>query len=267
MAGAGAFFDLDRTLINGSSAFSFGIEAWRQGLAETADIGRWGFSALMFAIAGDKGDGASVDIRTEFLARIAGAPEGQLDAIGQAVLPKLVTRVRPEARKLLTMHHEAGRETWIVSASPQRIVEPLAGSLAMSGAIGNDGEVVDGVFTGELKGEFIYGEGKARAIFKLAAERGYDLDLSYAYSDSISDLPMLEVVGHPVAVNPDSELEDVAHERGWPIVIFARKTKRVVAMSGVSVISLTAAGLAYFVGRRHGRTTALAQVGLERLDV
>jgi len=260
MPSAAAFFDLDRTLISGASAFPFGVEAWRQGLATRGDIAKWGVAALSFLLAGDKGDGASMDIRSEFLARVQGASFSDLDRVGQAVLPKLVSRVRPESRKLVSMHHEAERDTWIVSASPHTIVEPLAASLGMTGAIGTEGEIVDGVFTGELAGPFIYGPGKAQAIEKLASDRGYDLDLCYAYSDSISDLPMMEVVGHPVAVNPDSELARVARERGWPIVIFARKTKRAVAYSGVGVMTVATAVAGYALGRRHGRTAALAQM-------
>lgn len=258
MASAAAFFDLDRTLISGASAFPFGVEAWRHGLASWGDIVRWGAAALAFMIAGDKEDGSIHDLRGEFLTRVEGASVADLDQIGQAVLPKLVARVRPESRKLIAMHHEAGRDTWIVSASPQRIVDPLAASLGMSGAIGSEGQVVDGRFTGELDGPFIYGTGKAEAIEKLASDRGYDLELSYAYSDSVSDLPMMEVVGHPVAVNPDSQLDRIAHERGWPIVIFARRTKRVFALGGVVAVSAGAAGVAYAVGRRHGRNATLA---------
>jgi len=266
VASSAAFFDLDRTLISGASAFPFGIEAWRQGLADWGDIARWTSGALAFLITGDKGKGASLHLRGEFLDRIRGSAVADLDRIGQAVLPRLVDRVRPESRKLIAMHHEAGRDTWIVSASPQRIVEPLAAALGMTGAIGTEGEVVDGRFTGELAGPFIYGSGKAQAIDKLAGDRGYDLKVSYAYSDSISDLPMMELVGHPVAVNPDSQLDTVAHERGWPIVIFARKTKRAFALSGAMTASIGAATIAYAIGRRHGRTTTLAQLGRTTLD-
>lgn len=260
MANSAAFFDLDRTLISGASAFPFGVEAWRQGLATSGDIAKWTIAAIGYLVAGDKGDGSTLDVRTEFLTRIEGASVTDLDLIGQAILPRLVSRVRPESRKLITMHHEAGRDTWIVSASPQRIVEPLASSLGMTGAIGTEGKVVDGHFTGELDGPFIYGPGKAQAIEKLSVDRGYDLNLSYAYSDSVSDLPMLELVGHPVAVNPDSELDSVAHERGWPIVIFARKTKRAVAVSSVIAASISAAGAAYALGRKHGKTSTLAKL-------
>ena len=258
MANSAAFFDLDRTLISGASAFPFGVEAWRQGLATRGDILKWTIAALSFLIAGDKGDGASVDIRGEFLARVEGASVSDLDQIGQAILPKLATRVRPESRKLVAMHHEAGRDTWIVSASPHAIVEPLATSLGMTGAIGTEGEVLDGRFTGRLGGPFIYGPGKAEAIEKLASERGYELALSYAYSDSISDLPMMELVGHPVAVNPDAELRAIAMERGWPIrrfesAVTLRDKLPAIAASG-AVVTGIAAILAYWAlkGRKSG---------------
>lgn len=261
MPNAAAFFDLDRTLISGASTFLLGVEAWRQGMATTNDVIGWTVEALGFLLAGDRGEGASTDARTEMLAQIKGASVEELDRIGEAVLPKLVAKVRPEARKLISMHHDAGRETWIVSASPQRLVQPLALALGMTGAIGTEGKVAGGKFTGELDGPFIYGPGKATAIEKLAGDRDYDLTRCYAYSDSVSDLPMLELVGHPVAVNPDSDLDTLAHERGWPIVIFARKTKRVVAASAAVSGSIAAAGLAYALGRRHGRNSALVQIG------
>ena len=106
----------------------------------------------------------------------------------------------------------------------------------------------------------IWRDGKVDAIEKIAADFGYDLERSYAYSDSVSDLPMMEAVGHPVAVNPDSELDSVSHERGWPVVIFARKTKRAVALSALGTAGMAAAVGAYALGRKHGRSSALAQM-------
>ncbi|MGH8915542.1 MAG: HAD family hydrolase [Acidimicrobiia bacterium] len=264
MANSAAFFDLDRTLISGASAFPLGVEAWRQGLASNPDIGRWVISAISFKILGDKGD-ASDDIKGDFLTRIAGASVAALEMVSTAVLPKLVARVRPESRKLIKMHHDAGRDTWIVSAAPHEIVEPLARSLGMTGAIGTKGKVAAGHYTGELDGPFVYGAGKVEAMEKIAADRGYDLERSYAYSDSISDLPMMEAVGHPVAVNPDSELDTIAHERGWPVVIFARKTKRAIALSVSGTIAGSGVALAYALGRRHGRSSALAQMAQRQI--
>ena len=267
MAQAAAFFDLDRTLISGASAYALGIEAWRQGLANNQEIAKWAIAALSFKAMGDKGDAVSEDIRADFLNHIADTSTEELSSLISAVVPRLLSRVRPESRKLIAMHHDHGRDTWIVSASPQAIVTPLAEDLGMTGAIGTRGEVVDGRFTGRLEGPFVYGAGKAEAVEKLASERGYDLALSYAYSDSISDLPMMELVGHPVAVNPDSELGSTAHERGWPVVVFAKKTKRALAFSGVGIGTAAATTIAYLLGRRHGRSSTLAQMTLKRLGV
>lgn len=264
MANSAAFFDLDRTLISGASAFPLGVEAWRQGLASNPDIGRWAVSAISFKLLGDKGD-ASDDVKGDFLSRIAGASVAALEMVSAAVLPKLVSRVRPESRKLIKMHHDSGRDTWIVSAAPHEIVEPLARSLGMTGAIGTKGRVVAGHYTGELDGPFVYGAGKVEAMEKLASDLGYDMERSYAYSDSISDLPMMEATGHPVAVNPDSELEAVAHERGWPVVIFARKTKRAIAATALGTVASTTVALAYALGRRHGRASAMAQFAQQQM--
>jgi phosphoserine phosphatase len=118
--------------------------------------------------------------------------------------------VRPEARQIVDMHRHAGRATYIVSASPVELVNPLAGAMGMTAGIGTVSEIVDGVYTGKLAGPFCYGAGKVEAITELARWEGLDLNQCYAYSDSASDLPMLELVGHPVAVNPDSKLERVA---------------------------------------------------------
>ena len=264
MANAAAFFDLDRTLISGASAFPLGIEAWRQGLASRVDIAKWAVAALSFKLLGDKDQSASHDIKADFLATIAGSPVSAIEGVGSAVLPRLAARVRPESRKLISMHHEQGRDTWIVSASPHQLVDPLAASLGMTGAVGTEAEIVDGHYTGQLAGPFVYGEGKATVLEKLSSDRGYDLERCYAYSDSISDLPMMELVGHPVAVNPDSELERVAHERGWPIVIFARKTKRAIALGSVGAGTAISSGVAYLLGRRHGRSSTLANIAKRR---
>ncbi len=151
------------------------------------------------------------------------------------------------------MHAEAGRARYIVSASPQELISRLAVELGLEGGIGTRSEIVDGRYTGELDGPFVYGVGKAGADEKLAKERGYDLRLSYAYSDSSSDLPLLELVGHPVAVNPDRALEAIAHQRGWPTVEFSRTAKRVVKTTTAVTGAAGVAVAGYLLGRRHGR--------------
>lgn len=258
-AGA-AFFDLDRTLISGSSAFHFGLAAWRRDLVPTWRLLSDAADALLFALTGAS-DEKSEAVRDRILSAVEGSARADLVALNEDVIPKLLERVRPEAHGLLDMHAEADRDRYIVSASPIELVAPLAESLGMEGGIGTTSEVVDGHYTGRLDGPFVYREGKAEAIRRLADERGYDLRLCYGYSDSGSDVPMLELVGHPVAVNPDRHLETVAHRRGWPIVIFSRTTKRVVKSTTAALGAGALASGTYLLGRRHGRRQARTHAG------
>jgi len=220
---AAAFFDLDRTLISGSSAYTFGVAAWRAKMLPTRQLVGDAAGALVFRLAGASDDKTS-KVRDRILGAVQGVAQDDLVALNGTVIPTLLEKVRPEAKTLIEMHRKAGRHTYIVSASPIEVVDPLARALGMTGGIGTRSAVVDGIYTGELDGPFVYGEGKSVAIKALAAEKGYELDRCYSYSDSASDLPMLEAVGHPVAVNPDSALEAVARRRAWPIVIFHRRT-------------------------------------------
>lgn len=259
-ARAAAFFDLDRTLISGSSAFYFGVAAWRNDMLTFSDLLNDAAKAVSFKLFGST-DESSEAVRDRILQAVEGAEQAELLAMNEEIIPRILEQVRPESRGLIDMHHEAGRDCWIVSASPVEMVEPLAQSLGMEGAIATTSEVVDGHYTGRLEGPFVYGAGKAEAIGKLAADRGYDLRLCYSYSDSASDLPMMEMVGHPVAVNPDRPLETVAHQRGWPIVIFSRRTKKVVKTTTAAAGAVALATTTYGLGRRHGRIASEAARG------
>jgi HAD superfamily hydrolase (TIGR01490 family) len=240
-----AFFDLDRTLISGSSAFVFAAAARRAGLLSSRQLARDGASALAFKLRGAS-DEKSAALRDRILGAVTGARQDDLVALNAEVLPKLLDKIRPEARRLLDLHRHAGRATYIVSASPVEIVEPLATALGMTGGIGTRSALVDGVYTGELDGPFCYAAGKVEAITELARWEGFDLSQCYAYSDSASDLPMLEAVGHPFAVNPDGPLARHALRHGWPIVHFSQRTRAVIrrVAGGVAAVALTGAGFA-----------------------
>lgn len=261
---AAAFFDLDRTLISGASPFYFGIAAWRNKMIPTRELLSDAVNAIAFRLAGAS-DEKSAAVRDRILHAVEGAEQADLLSLNEEIIPQLLGKVRPESRGLVEMHHEAGRDTYIVSASPIELVDPLAKSLGMTGGIATRSQVHEGVYTGELDGPFVYGEGKVEAIAKLSAEQGYDLRLCYGYSDSVSDLPMLELVGHPVAVNPDSALEALAHQRGWPTVVFSRQRKRVVKTTTAVTGAAGAAIGTYALGRRHGRIQAEAVRGRSRL--
>ncbi len=250
---AAAFFDLDRTLISGSSVYAFGYVAWRRGMMPTRELLNDAGKAVAFRFSGASDDKANA-VRDRILGAIAGQEVEDLLALGEDIIPRLLDDVRNESQGFINLHNEAGRDTYMVTASPIEIVRDLANELEMTGAIATEAEIVGGTYTGRLAKPFCYGPGKAESIAKLASEKGYDLRLCYAYSDSISDLPMLEVVGHPVAVNPDRGLERVARSRGWPIVEFSRTAKKVIRRTTASVGAIALATTTYFVGRHHGKT-------------
>jgi len=239
---AAAFFDLDRTLISGSSAFVFGVAAWRADMMKGGQLVRDGLGALGFKLFGDLGGNGAERVRERILGAVQGSEQAVLLSLNETVLPKLLERVRPESKELIEKHRERGHATYIVSASPKELVGPLALALGMTDGIGTVSKVVDGRYTGDLDGPFCYGPGKVEAIASLARWEGFDLQQCYAYSDSISDLPMLEAVGHPVAVNPDTKLERIATRRSWPVVIFNRRTKAVIrrTTAGVGTVALAA---------------------------
>ncbi len=250
-----AFFDLDRTLISGSSAFTLALAGRAAHLMPTSELIRDAVTAAMFKLRGDQGHDVAEEARDRILGFIRGQRQDDLQSLNERVIPTLLGRIRPEARRLLDLHRQAGRSTFIVSAAPTEIVEPLALSLGMTGGIGTRGRVIDGVYSGELDGPFCYGDGKVEAISELARWDGLDLSQCYAYSDSSSDLPMLSAVGHPVAVNPDGRLERHARQHGWPVVQFRQQTRNVARRAligtGVAAVAITAfvAGVSW-AGRR-----------------
>lgn len=249
---AAAFFDLDRTIIGGSSVFTFGWVAYRRGFVPTSDLVRDAMNAVMFRVSGASDDKTDA-VRRRILEAIEGVEVATLEALADEIIPRLLADVKREARGLIDLHADAGRDTFIVSASPVEIVARFASQIDMTGGLGTVAEVVDGIYTGELAQPFCYGEGKATAIQRIADERGYDLSRSYAYTDSAGDLPMLEIVGHPVAVNPDRALESIAFHRGWPVVEFSRTRKKVMKRTTAAAGATVLAATAYGIGRRTGR--------------
>jgi HAD superfamily hydrolase (TIGR01490 family) len=253
-----AFFDLDRTLMSGTSAYHFAKAAYREGMLPRSRMAADTIGALIFRLVGAS-DEQSAALRDRILATVAGVRVEEFDRLVPGVVEELLPRIRPESQALLDLHIEAGRDVYIISASPVEIVRRLAEALELQGGLGTEAEIVDGVYTGRLAAPFSYGEGKAEVARKIVADRGYDLPQCYAYADSISDLPILTLVGHPVAVNPDRSLEAVAHRRGWPIVEFNRERKQIVKLASVAAVGVGAAGGGYAVGHRRGYIAAEAE--------
>jgi HAD superfamily hydrolase (TIGR01490 family) len=217
-----AFFDLDKTVIAKASIMAFAGDFRREGLLTRRTMAKGLWTQLVYVHIGASSK-KMARIRRSVLSVSRGWDQGQ---IRQVVVDKLTAAIDPityaEARDLIDEHLGAGHRVYLVSAAPAEIVEPLARHFGAHRAVASIAEVgVDGRYTGQLE-QYAYGAEKARLVQELAARDGLDLDASYAYSDSVSDVPMLEVVGHPVAVNPDRALRRVAGARGWEVRHFDR---------------------------------------------
>jgi HAD superfamily hydrolase (TIGR01490 family) len=236
-----AFYDLDRTLIAGSSAFQFGRASYRAGLLTRRELARGALDNVKFRLRGST-DEATEALRERIFTSIKGRSVRELQRLGPSVLAGVLPKLYPAVLETAYAHQDAGRRVYIVTAASQEMAELLAHVLAFDGGIGARSEIVDGVYTGRPDGPFTYREGKAEAIRELAEREGIDLDASYAYSDSESDLPMLRCVGHPVAVNPDATLQKVAKEEGWDVIRLDRLGRRLkVAASFVAMGAVGAA--------------------------
>ena len=221
-----AFFDLDKTLMQGSSAFQFGRAAYRAGLMSRRQLLADAVANVQFRLRGAT-DADSLALRERIAASLQGTRVVDLERLGVEVLAGILPRVYPQMLALAHEHQDHGRPAYIVTAASQELADILAHVMALDGAVGSGiSEVEDGVYTGRPAGVFVYRTGKATAIRELAEREGIDLAASYAYSDSESDLPMLEAVGHPVAVNPDGTLARIARERGWDVLRFDRLGRR-----------------------------------------
>ena len=220
-----AFFDLDKTVIARASMVAFGGPFQRAGLLSRWVLLRalWGQLVYLWVGADEK---KLTKTRDAALKLTRGWEQQRVRAIVREAIDEVIEPiVFEEALELIRHHRDAGRLVAIVSASPVEVVEPLAEYVGADLAIGTEAKIdADGRYSGELV-RYAYGPAKADAVRDLATARGIDLDASYAYSDSVTDLPMMELVGHPVAVNPDRPLLRVAEEREWEVVRFVKPVR------------------------------------------
>jgi HAD superfamily hydrolase (TIGR01490 family) len=239
---AAAFFDLDRTLMAGSSGLPFARAAARAGLVSRGQMVRWGIDALRFRLRGAS-EAATHKLLGEVRDVFRGVSARQLERLTPEVLVGLLPRIYPQMLAEVHHHQDEGRPTFIVSAAGDELVQLLARILYMDGGIGTAYEVgADGLYTGELGGPFMFGEGKVEAMRRFADAHDIDLAQSWAYSDSHSDLPMLRAVGNPVVVNPDAELTGIAREEGWRVMRFERLGRRLAVAGAVLLAGAVAAG-------------------------
>lgn len=240
-ARGGAFFDLDRTLMAGSSGLHFVRAAYRHGMVTRGRLVRDTWAALRFRLFGST-DAATAKVRARMGAYVEGREVREMRRLAPTVLAGVLPRLYPQMLRLAYEHQDAGRPVYICTAASQDMANALSYILGFDGAIGSRSEVLDGVYTGREGGLFAYREGKAEAVRELAAAEGIDLAASYAYSDSESDLPMLRAVGNPVAVNPDTALHRVARDAGWEVLRFDRLHRRLKIAAAVVAAGAGGAG-------------------------
>jgi HAD superfamily hydrolase (TIGR01490 family) len=263
-----AFFDLDKTIIAKSSTLAFGRPFYQSGLLNRRAVLRSAYAQFVFALAGADED--QMDRMRDYItAMCTGWDVAQIREIVNETLHDIIDPiVYDEAVERIQQHKSAGQDVVIVSSSGEEVVGPIGAMVGADYVLATRMVVSDdGKYTGEIE-RYVYGPEKAEAVRELAAERGYDLAASYAYSDSITDLPLLEEVGHPTAVNPDRALRKIAVERGWPILTFANGVPLRERISGLrpphatATLSVASAGVAavgaawYALHRRRTRERA-----------
>ena len=258
-----AFFDLDKTIIAKSSTLAFSKPFQAGGLLSRKALLRSAYSQFVYVVGG--ADHEQMEKMRHMLSElvtgwdVASVKEIVADTLHNIVDPL----VYDEAVQLIEQHRSAGRDVVIVSASGTEVVEPIGEMLGADHVVATRMSVAEGKYTGEIT-FYAYAEGKAKAIRELAERKGYDLAQCYAYSDSITDIAMLEEVGHPFAVNPDKDLRRIAKERGWPILVFTRPVglrSRVpittpIALSAIAVGGAVALGGVLWAGARRRKIGA-----------
>lgn len=259
-----AFFDLDKTVIAKSSALAFGRPFYRDGLISRRDVVKSGYAQLMFRLGGGTDEQAMARTRDYMAALSKGWRVEQVQQIVAETLNDLINPyVYAEAAALIAEHQAAGRDVILVSASGDEMVRPIGALLGITDVIATRLSIVDGRYSGEVD-FYSAGPNKVVGVRALAESRGYDLEQCFAYSDSSSDLPLLEAVGHPSAVNPDRTLRRVATERSWPILEFRHPVPLGRRLRDRPAVPVAAAALGVGVGvaigfalyGRHRRTRA-----------
>ena len=227
-----AFFDVDRTLIPGSSLFLLARGLYERDMFRVRDMLRFAWGQTMFRLRGEQKRGMDRS-RESTLDFVAGRSQRELMSWGREIAEeRILPRVYSDIVQVIDGHRERGDLTYLVTAAPIELAETLARHLGMTGAIATVSEVDEaGYYTGRLVGGVMHGQEKAKAVAEKAAEHGIDLAECAAYSDSMNDLPLLEAVGYPHAVNPESELRRIAFQRGWPI--HELRTRRRALLVGI----------------------------------
>ncbi|WKN48837.1 HAD family phosphatase [Nocardioides sp. Arc9.136] len=242
-----AFFDLDKTIIAKSSTLAFSKPFQAGGLISRRAVLRSAYAQFVYLVGGADHD--QMEKLRLFLSQLVGGWDVATvrEIVGDTLHHVVDPLVYDEAVSLIEEHRLAGRDVVIVSTSGSEVVEPIGEMLGADHVVATRLEIVEGRYTGEIE-YYAYAEEKANAVRQLAEERGYDLDECFAYSDSITDVPMLEAVGHPYAVNPDRDLRKVATTNGWPVLVFVKpvalRSRVPLPPAGPTIAALAVGGIA-----------------------
>src|SRR6059058_3720970 len=254
-ARAAAFFDLDKTLMAGSSGIFFARAAYETGMISRGRLARDAWENLRFRLRGST-DSRADDVRKRVGKMIAGVRVRDLQRLSPRILAGVLPRLYPQMLARAYAHQDAGVPVYILTAASQEMADLLARVLAFDGGLGSRSEIVDGRYTGRPDGPFNYREGKVLAMREIAAREGISLEASYAYSDSESDLPMLRAVGHAVVVNPDTALRRIAAEAGWKVVELdrlGRRLKLIAALAAAACVGACTVGRGHVAARAQRR--------------
>ncbi len=237
---AAAFFDVDNTMMVGASIYHFARGLAARRFFASRDVARFVWQQVAFRVGGAESEAHMHQVQESALAFVAGHEVSEVVGLGEAIYDELMAeRIWPGTLALARLHLGAGQRVWLVTATPVELARLISRRLGLTGALGTVSETRDGVYTGRLVGEPLHGSAKAEAVRALAEREGLDLARCSAYSDSANDVPMLSVVGHPVAVNPDAKLRRIARARHWAVRDF--RTGRKAARLGVPALAGTGA--------------------------
>lgn len=218
-----AFFDVDNTLVRGSTSILFGKVAFAGGALKRRDLWRFAYEQVMFVRRGEK-NSTMAGFKDRALSITKGHSIKELrDLMPKVYKEEIQPRLWPGTVRAVKEHLALGHEVWLITAAPQELAQLIADDIGATGALGTIVDHQDGVLTGKLVGDPLHGQAKRKAARKLAKERNISLKRSFAYSDSVNDLPLLTLVGNPIVVNPDKVLERYADAAGWDILRFKRK--------------------------------------------
>lgn len=254
---AAAFFDVDNTIVRGASLFHLARGLYARQFFDNRDILRFAMMHAKFVVAGSEDSDDMDNARVTALSFIDGHSVRDLKQVGEEIFDELISRrIWPGTRALTQMHIDAGQRVWLVTATPVELARTIADRLGLTGALGTVAEVVDGRYTGRLVGPPLHGAAKAEAVRTLAIRENLHLEHCSAYSDSANDIPLLSLVGHPCAVNPDASLRAHAKANGWRIRDY--RTGRKAAKIGLPTAAgagALAGGIAAAIslGRRNSR--------------